>query len=56
MGRQEMVVEVATGEAHPPRGMFHYQLILVNYPKVVVGTMKPKLMMDHPTPEGMSFV
>ena len=53
MGRQNLIIEVATGVAHPPGGMWHNRDIPQDYTRVEVHTVKPKFMtwkIEHPTP------
>jgi hypothetical protein len=55
MGRQNMIIEVATGVA-PPGGMWHNRDIPQDYTRVEVHTVKPEFMtwkIEHPTPEGL---
>ncbi|XP_066392050.1 uncharacterized protein [Miscanthus floridulus] len=56
MGRQNMIIEVATGMAHPPGGTWHNRDIPQDYTRVEVHTVKPEFMtwkIEHPTPEGL---
>jgi hypothetical protein len=55
MGRGNTMFEVATGVAHPQRGVWHSNPILQDYTRVEVHTKKPEYMtwrIKHPTPEG----
>jgi hypothetical protein len=59
MGRQNVVIEVATGVAHPLGGMWHNRDILQDYTRVEVHTVKPEFMtwkIEHPTPEGLMLL
>jgi hypothetical protein len=56
MGRQNMIIEVATGVAHPLGGTWHNRDIPQDYTQVEVHTVKPEFMtwkIEHPTPEGL---
>ena len=56
MGRQNTMVEVATGVAHPPGGTWHNNDIPQDYTSVEVHTMKPEFTtwrIEHTTPEGL---
>ena len=58
-GRQNTVMEVATGVAHPPGGLHHNNKIPPDYTRVEVHSVKPKFMqwkIDHPTPEGLTLL
>ena len=53
--RQNTMMEVAIGVAHPPGGLHHNNRIPPDYTRVEVHTMKPELMqwrIDYPTPDG----
>ena len=55
-GRQNIVMEVATGVAYSPGGLHHNNKIPPNYTRVEVHTIKPEFMqwrIDHTTPEGL---
>ena len=55
-GRQNFVMEVATGVAHPPSGLHHNNKIPPDYTRVEVHTVKPEFMQwrtDYATPEGL---
>ena len=55
-GRQNIVMEVAMGVAHPPGGLPHNNKIPLNYTRVEVHTMKPEFVqrrIDYATPEGL---
>ena len=55
-GRQNIVMEVATGVAHPPGGLHHNNKIPPDYTRVEVHTVKPEFMqwrIDYVTPEGL---
>ena len=55
-GRQNIVMEVATGVAHPPSGLHHNNKIPSDYTRVEVHTVKPEFMqwrIDYATPEGL---
>jgi hypothetical protein len=55
-GRQNIVMEVAMGVAHPPYGLHHNNKIPPNYTRVKVHTVKPEFMqwrIDYATPEGL---
>ena len=43
-GRQNIMMEVATGVAHPPGGLHHNNKILPDYTRVEVHTVKPEFM------------
>ena len=43
-GRQNIVMEVATGVAHPPGGLHHNNKIPLDYSRVEVHTVKPEFM------------
>ena len=43
-GRQNTVMEVAMGVAHPPGGLHHNNKIPPDYTRVEVHTMKPEFM------------
>ena len=43
-GRQNIVMEVTTGVAHPPGGLHHNNKIPPDYTRVEVHTMKPEFM------------
>ena len=43
-GRQNIVMEVATGVAHPPGGLHHNNKIPPDYTRVEVHTMKPEFI------------
>ena len=54
--RQNTVMEVATGVAHPPDGLHHNNKIPPDYTRVEVYTVKPEFMqwrIDYATPEGL---
>ena len=54
-GWQNIVMEVATGVAHPPGGLHHNNKIPPDYTRVEVHTVKPKFMqwrIDYATPKG----
>ena len=54
-GRQNTVMEVATGVAHPPGGLHHNNNIPPDYTRVEVHTVKPEFMqwrIDYATPKG----
>ena len=56
MGRQNVIIEVATGVAHPPGGTLHNRDIPQDYTRVEVHTVKPEFMtwkIGHPTSEGL---
>jgi hypothetical protein len=56
MGRQNMIIVVATSVAHPLGGTWHNRDILQDYTWVEVHTMKPEFMtwkIEHPTPKGL---
>jgi hypothetical protein len=56
MGRGDMMLEVATGVAHPLVGSWHGRELPQDYTRVKVLTMKPEYMkykIEHPTPEGL---
>jgi hypothetical protein len=56
IGRQNEMIEVAKGVAHPPGGSWHNNAIPQDYTRVEVHTVKPKFMkwkIEHPTPEGL---
>jgi hypothetical protein len=44
VGRQNEMIEVATGVAHPPGGSWHNNAIPQDYPRVEVHTVKPEFM------------
>ena len=51
-----MIIEVATGVAHPPSGTWHNRDIPQDYTRVEVHTVKPEFMqwrIDYATPEGL---
>ena len=53
--RQNTMMEVAKGMAHPPGGLHHNNKISPDYTRVGVHSVKPKFMqwtIGHPTPEG----
>ena len=55
-GRQNIVMELATGVAHPPDGLYHNNKIPPDYTRVEVHTVKPEFMqwrIDYTTPEGL---
>ena len=55
-GRQNIVMEVATGVTHPPGGLHHNNKIPLDYTRGEVHTVKPKFMqwrIDYATPEGL---
>ena len=55
-GRQNTMMEVAMGVAHPPGGLHHNNKIPPDYTRVEVHTVKPKFMqwrIDYATPEGL---
>ena len=43
-GQQNIVMEVATGVAHPPGGLHHNNKIPLDYTRVEVHTVKPEFM------------
>jgi hypothetical protein len=50
------MIEVATGVAHPPGGLWHHREIPHDYTRVEVHTVKPEFAtwkILHPTPEGI---
>ena len=54
--RQNTLMEVATGVAHPPGGLHHNNKIPPDYTRVEVHTVKPEFMqwrIDYATPEGL---
>jgi hypothetical protein len=56
MGRQNVIIEVATGVAHPPGGTWHNWDIPQDYTRVKVHNVKPEFMtwkIEHPTFEGL---
>jgi hypothetical protein len=56
MGRQNVIIVVATGVAHPPGGTWHNRDIPQDYTQVEVHNVKPEFMtwkIGHPTPEGL---
>jgi hypothetical protein len=58
MGRQNMIIEVATGVAHPPIDTWHNRDIPQDYTWVKLHTVKPEFMtwkIEHPTPEGSCY-
>ena len=57
-GRQNTMIEVATGVAHPPGGLHHNNKIPPDYTRVEVHTMKPEFMqwrIDYTTLEGWCY-
>ena len=55
-GRQNTMMEVATGVAHPPGGLHHNNKIPPDYTNVEVHTVKPEFMqwrIDYATLEGL---
>jgi hypothetical protein len=59
IGRQNEMIEVATGVAHPPGGSWHNNAIPQDYTKVEVHTVKPEFMkwnIEHLTPEGLNLL
>ena len=55
-GRQNIVMEVAMGVAHPPGGLHHNNMIPPDYTRVKVHIMKPEFMqwrIDYATLEGL---
>ena len=55
-GRQNIVMDVAMGVAHPPGGLHHNNKIPPDYTRVEVHTVKPEFMqwrIDYATPEGL---
>jgi hypothetical protein len=55
-GSKVVMVDVATGVAHPPGGEWHGHPISHDYTRVEVHTVKPDYMnweRDHETPEGL---
>ena len=55
-GRQNTVMEVATGVAHPPSGLHYNNKIPSDYTRVAVHTVKPEFMqwrIDYATPVGL---
>jgi hypothetical protein len=56
IGRQNEMIEVAKGVAHPPGGSWHNNAIPKDCTRVEVHTVKPEFMkwkIEHPTPEGL---
>jgi hypothetical protein len=56
IGRQNEMIEVATGVAHHLGSQWHGNPIPQDYTRVEVHTVKPKVMkwkIEHPTPEGL---
>jgi hypothetical protein len=54
IGRQNTMMEVAKGVAHPPGGLHLNNKILSDYTRVEAHTVKPEFMqwkIDYPTPE-----
>ena len=59
IGRQHTMMEVGTGKAHPPGGLWHGRKIPQDYTRVEVHTVKPEFMtwkIDYPTPEGLELL
>ena len=59
IGRQNTMMEVAMGVAHPPSGQHHNNRIPPDYTRVEVHTVKPEFMqwrIDHPTPDRQQFL
>ena len=57
--RQNTMMEVATGVAHPPGGLHHNNKIPPDYTRVEVHIVKPEFMqwrIDYATPEGLVFL
>ena len=55
IGRQNTMMEVAMGVAHPPSGLHHNNRIPPNYTRVEVHTVKPEFVqwsIDYPTTDG----
>jgi hypothetical protein len=58
IGRQNTMMEVAKGVAHPLGGLHHNNKIPSDYTRVEVHSVKPEFMqwkIDHPTPEGLTL-
>ena len=54
IGRQNTMMEVATGVAHPPGSLHHNNRIPPDYTMVEVHTVKPEFMqwhIDYPNPD-----
>ena len=54
--RQNIMMEVAMGVAHPPGGLHHNNKIPPDYTRVEVHTVKPEFMqwrIDYATPKGL---
>jgi hypothetical protein len=54
IGRQNTMMDVTTGVAHPPGSLHHNNRILPDYTRVEVHTMKPEFIqwcIDYPTPD-----
>jgi hypothetical protein len=54
IGRQNTMIEVETGVAHPPSGLHHNNRIPLDYTRINVHTVKPEFMqwhIDYPTPD-----
>ena len=59
IGRQNTMMEVATGVAHPPGGLHHNNRIPPDYTRVEVHTVMPEFIqwkIDHVTPEGIELL
>jgi hypothetical protein len=59
IGRQNEMIEVATGVAHPLGGLWHNNAIPQDYTRVEGHTVKPKFMkwkIEHLTPEGLNLL
>ena len=59
IGRQNTMMEVAKGVAHPPGDLHHNNKIPSEYTRVELHSMKPEFMqwkIDHPTPEGLMLL
>ena len=57
-GRQNIVMEVTTGVAHPPGGLHHNNKIPPDYTRVEVHTVKPEFIqwrIDYATPRGWCY-
>ena len=59
IGRQNTMMGVAKGVAHPPSSLHHNNKIPSDYTRVELHFMKPKFMqwkIDHPTSEGLMLL
>jgi hypothetical protein len=59
IGRQNTMMEVAKGVAHPPSDLHHNNKIPPDYTRVKVHSMKLEFMqwkIDHPTPKGLMLL